>query len=77
MTNVAYGKFEAEGDNPVFDKAGDFDRLGGSFTAFYAAPFGWKGWNANAGIIYFEEDNDIDFHDQSVGLVQAGMLYRF
>lgn len=77
VTNVAYGQFEAEGDNPVYGEAGDFDRVGGSFTAFYAAPFGLKGWNANAGVIYFEEDNDIDFHDQSVGLVQAGMLYRF
>jgi hypothetical protein len=77
VTNLSYGQFEAKGDNPIYDKAGDFDRTGGSFTVFYADPFGLKNWNANAGVIYFEEDNDIDFLDQSVGVVQAGMLYRF
>lgn len=77
VTNVSYGQFEAKGDNPIYDKAGDFDRTGGSFTVFYTEPFGLKGWSANTGVIYFQEDNDIDFLDQSVGMLQAGMLYRF
>ena len=77
VTNLVYGQFEAKADNPIYNKAADFDRMGGSFTAFYAEPFGLKGWNANGGVVYFAENNDIDFLDQRVGIVQLGMLYRF
>lgn len=77
ITNVLAGQFEAGGVNPVYGKAADYDRVGATFTAFYADPFGLKGWNASTGIIYLEEDNDIDFYDNTMTLLNVGMLYRF
>jgi hypothetical protein len=77
VTNVSYGQYEAKGVNPIYDENGDFYRAGGSFTVFYAEPFGLKHWNANGGVIYFEENNDIDFLDQKVAIAQLGMMYRF
>jgi hypothetical protein len=77
VTNLSYGQFEADKDNPVYDKAADFDQYGASFATFYANPFGWEGWNANAGIAYGLEDNDIDFLENEVTMITAGMLYMF
>lgn len=77
VSNLNYGKFEAKADNPIYDRAGDFDRFGVSVSAFYARPFELKNWTANFGLIYFKEDNDINFHDQSLKMVSVGMLYLF
>jgi len=77
VTNASYAFIEFNEANPVFDTKADGDRFGVSFTAFYAQPFGWKGWLANAGVVWFEEDSDVNFYDSSVGLINAGMLYRF
>jgi hypothetical protein len=77
VTNLSYGQFEADKANPVFNKAADFDQYGASLTTFYASPFGWEGWNANLGIAYGLEDNDIDFFENELTMITAGMLYRF
>lgn len=77
VTNASYADLDNDEANPVYGKKADSERYGVSFTAFYAKPFGWKGWQANAGVVWFEEDSDINFYDSSVGLINAGMLYRF
>jgi len=77
VTNASFVNLGYDEANPVFATKADSERYGISFTAFYAQPFGWKGWLANAGAVWFEEDSDIDFYDASVGLINAGMLYRF
>ncbi len=77
VTNLSYGQFDADKANPVFGEAADFDQYGASFATFYAAPFGWEGWNANMGIAYGLEDNDIDFHENELTMITAGMLYRW
>ncbi|MCW8328403.1 DUF2860 domain-containing protein [Photobacterium sp. SDRW27] len=77
VTNASYANIEFNEDNPVFGTKADGERYGLSFTTFYAQPFGWKGWLANAGVVWFEENSDINFYDSSVGLINAGMLYRF
>lgn len=78
VTNLSYGQFEVDKGNPVFNgKKADFDQYGASFATFYAAPFGWEGWHANMGIAYGLEDNDIDFFENELTMITAGMLYRF
>ena len=77
VTNLSYGQFEADKANPVFDEAADFDQYGASFATFYANPFGWEGWNANLGVAYGLEDNDIDFHENELTMITAGMLYMW
>jgi hypothetical protein len=77
ITNVNYGQFDAKADNPVYDKRGGFNRLGVGVTAFYARPFGLDDWSANMGVVYFKEDNDINFLNQGILMIALGMLYRF
>lgn len=77
ITNASYADIDFDEANPIYGKEADGDRYGVTFTAFYAQPFGWKGWWANAGAAWFTEDSDINFYDSSVGLISAGMLYRF
>jgi len=75
--NVAFGQLESDRRNPIYGKSGETDSVAASLTVFYARPFELKGWAANAGIAYFEEDSNIDFYDASVTMFTVGMLYRF
>lgn len=77
VTNASYAALEYDEANPVYSKKADSNRYGLSFTAFYNKPFGWDGWLANAGVVWFEEDSDINFYDSSVNLASIGMLYLF
>ncbi|MGF1700172.1 DUF2860 domain-containing protein [Photobacterium makurazakiensis] len=77
VTNASLADLNYDTENPIYGKKADTNRYGASFTAFYASPFGWNNWVANAGIVWFEEDSDINFYDSSVQLISLGMLYRF
>ena len=76
ITNTTYAELKYDEINPVFSDKADSSRVGASFTAFYNKPFGWN-WTANAGVVWFQENSDIDFYDSSVSLVNIGMLYQF
>ncbi len=76
VTNSTYAVLKYDENNPVYNDKADSRRLGASFTAFYDKPFGWN-VKANAGVVWFEEDSDIDFYDSSVSLISIGMLYIF
>jgi hypothetical protein len=44
--------------------------------AFIARPFVLDSWSANLGVVYFKEDNDINFLNQEISMLALGMLYR-
>ena len=75
-TTVFFRDLEAGKDNPLFSAAGDREVMGAAFTANYPEPFGWKKWIANARISWYDSDSDIDFYDESLGLVMVGATYR-
>ncbi|MBC7006656.1 DUF2860 family protein [Photobacterium sp. BZF1] len=77
VTNVYASKQKADEANPVFGEKADSKLHGVSVNAFYSKPFGLKNWTANAGVAWFEDNNDISFYDSQVLMVNAGMLYRF
>ncbi|PSW21477.1 DUF2860 domain-containing protein [Photobacterium sanctipauli] len=77
VSNASIAGLNYDEENPIYDQKADTQRYGASFTAFYGAPFGWKNWLFNTGVVWFEEDSDIKFYDSSVQLLSAGMLYRF
>lgn len=80
VTNVGFGSFDYDESNPVpaFNgKKASKDRIGGSFTTFYANPWGIEDWTFNAGVVWYKEDNDIDFYDNEVKMISAGMMHKF
>lgn len=74
-TNVSKTKFDEV--NPMFNQEADSTRYGASVTAFYKEPFNLDYWYLNTGVLWVEEDSDIDFYDSSIKQISAGMLYRF
>ncbi len=75
--NASYADLSYDKANPIYGKKDSADRYGLSATVFYSEPFGWKKWAFNVTGGYFEEDHDLDFYDNSVGLVSAGMFRKF
>ena len=60
----------------MFGEAADREVFGVGLTATYANPFGWKNWEANARVSWYESDSEIDFYDETLGLVMVGATYR-
>ncbi len=77
VTNLTFGNFEYDEVNPIYSKKDEADRLGITFTVFWEDIFGLQDWTGNAGVVWFEEDHDIDFYDTKVGAISIGMLTRF
>ncbi len=77
VTNLTYGEFEHDEENPIYDVTDESERLGGSVTYFSTGAFGLKNWTFNATVAYFEEDHDIDFYDTELTMVSIGMLRTF
>jgi hypothetical protein len=77
VSQVFYEDLESDSRNPIYNKQGSVDKIGGVFTAFYTRPFGLENWTANATVGYQDNDSNIDFYDSTFGLVSIGMLYRF
>ena len=77
VVNAGYADLKRDQVNPIYGKKADAQQYGSSLTTFYASPFGLKGWMANASVIWFEENNDVNFYDTSLQMVSVGMLKRF
>jgi hypothetical protein len=77
VSQVFYRDMESDETNPIYNDSSDTETLAAVFTAFYAKPFGWENWTANATASYTEGDSNIDFYDSSFALISMGMLYRF
>ena len=77
ISNFVFGSFEYDEENPIYGVTDEFDRLAVSVTYFRPAPFGIKHWVLNAGVVYGEDDHDIDFYNSEISSVSVGMLRRF
>ena len=77
VSSLYFQKLESDTRNPIYNKQGETDTVGGSVTLVLPEPFDLRGWTAHVGAMYYEGDNNIDFYDSSFGMVSVGMLYRF
>jgi hypothetical protein len=77
VANLSFGSIEYDEVNPIYDEEDEADTLGATFTVFWNNIFGLKGWTGNAGVVFFQRDNDIDFYDTNVTAASFGMLTRF
>lgn len=71
------GSLESDDTNPIYGKKQDLDRMGVTLSALYKNAFGWRDWSMRAGLVYGEEDSNIDFYDSSISGISVAMLYSF
>lgn len=77
VLNASYGDYDYKEANPIYDYKDKSNHYGASLSMFYTPAFGLKHWTFNATAGWYEQDNDLDFYDSSVGVVALGMLRRF
>ena len=77
VVNASYGDYDYKEANPIYDYKDKSNHYGASLSMFYTGAFGLKHWTFNATAGWYEQDNDLDFYDSSVGVVALGMLRRF
>jgi hypothetical protein len=77
VTEVGYAALDADEENPIFNESNDVDRVTFSSRAFFPGAFGWKKWVPNVGVIFGNEDSDVDFNDTTTWMISAAALRRF
>ncbi|NOQ78299.1 MAG: DUF2860 domain-containing protein [Gammaproteobacteria bacterium] len=75
--NLDWADADFDKNDPIYKKTRNDDRFGGSFTAVYKKPFGFKDWNLLGNVAYYDSDSKIDFYDTSIKFFSLSALYRF
>lgn len=77
VTTASYGEHDGDEENPLFGEKHDSERIFFASTLFFPGDFGIKNWTFNIGVIYGDDDSDIDFNDINVWMLSAGVLRRW
>jgi hypothetical protein len=76
VTNISQSDYENV--NPLFMDKADALSYGASLTTMYKNPFNIsEDLSLTATVAGYKKDSDIDFYDESMALVNVGLLYRF
>jgi len=76
-SNLAYGSSSFDARNPIFGARTDADGVVVDSTLFYRLPFESGRWQAVGSVLWGEGDSDVDFHDNEIFMISAGVMYRF
>jgi len=76
-SNLAYGSSSFDARNPIFGARTDADGVVVDSTLFYRLPFESGRWQAVGSVLWGEGDSDVDFHDNELFMISAGVMYRF
>ena len=76
-SNLAYGSSSFDARNPIFGARTDTDGIVVDSTLFYRLPFESGRWQAVGSVLWGEGDSDVDFHDNEIFMISAGVMYRF
>jgi hypothetical protein len=76
-SNVAYGSSSFDTRNPIFGAKTDADGFAVDSTLFYRLPIEGGRWHAVGSVLWGEADSDVNFHDNEIFMVTAGVMYRF
>jgi hypothetical protein len=77
VTDLAYSSLDGDTQNPIFGQINNADRVSFASKLFFPGLFGLQNWTPNIGVLYGEEDSDIDFNDTTVWMVTVSMHRRF
>jgi hypothetical protein len=75
--NVAVGGRNYDEQNPLYGRRMDSDQAAVDLTLFYRLPTESGRWQAVGGLLWGEDDSDVDFHDSEATTVTLGLMYRF
>jgi hypothetical protein len=76
-SNLAYGSSSFDARNPIFGARTDTDGIVVDSTLFYRLPIESGRWQAVGSVLWGEGDSDVDFHDNEIFMISAGVMYRF
>ena len=82
VLNGSVGGADYDKSNPVFSKTRNDDSFGGSASAYYKNPWGWKLFGSEPMQFfltgaYYAVDSNIDFYNQQALLGMAGVAFRW
>jgi hypothetical protein len=77
VTNAAVASKEFDRPNPLYGIKRDSDNIALSATLFYKLPTASKRWQLFTTVLWGDSDSDIDFHDNELFTISAGVFYRF
>jgi hypothetical protein len=77
VSNVAYASSSHDASNPIFGRKIDSDGVVLDTTLFYRLPTESGRWQAIGSVLWGEGDSDVDFHDNEIFMISAGVMYRF
>lgn len=75
--SVQAGSREYDEVNPVFGVKTDGNVLLANATLLYKLKTASERWSLLGMVAYADEDNDVQFHDNTITMVMAGAQYRF
>ncbi len=82
LVNGFWGMADYDQFNPIYVQKQEDDILGFGVTVFKLNPWDWRLWGSNpvrlyVEAAYYERDADIDFYDEKLTMVTAGILARW
>lgn len=75
--NVLYGESEFDQPNPLYGLRQDAETFAVDATVLYALPTQSGRWQLTGSVFVGESDSNIDFHDNELSQIAAGVIYNF
>jgi hypothetical protein len=80
--NVLFGQADYDDKNPIYGKTQEDDRYGIQGSLYYKNPWDWSLLGSNpmnfyVGAAYINSDANIDFYDQEVTMMTAGVFFKW
>jgi hypothetical protein len=73
----AAGQRNRDAANPLYGRRTDSDLYAVELTYFYRLPIEGGRWQAVGGLLWGEDDSDVNFQDSEVTTASLGVIYRF
>ena len=73
----AYGQRSRDKANPLYGRRTDSSQTALELTGFYRLPTESGRWQAVAGLLWGDDDSDVNFQDSEVTSVSLSLMYRF
>jgi hypothetical protein len=73
----AFGQRNRDEANPLYGRRTDSNQSALELTYFYRLPIEGGRWQAVGGLLWGDDDSDVNFHDSEVTSVSLAVLYRF
>jgi hypothetical protein len=73
----AFGQRNRDEANPLYGRHTDSNQSALELTYFYRLPIEGGRWQAVGGVLWGDDDSDVNFHDSEVTSMSLALMYRF